>query len=227
MGHGKRKGLCADLKRCKKNHGVNGVERWGGSRCKGDGRKSHIATVKNGPRVGYGKKERHKSRDELWWANVYEKNDGKKEEKRKKHKSKKKRKQDLLEDEDASDDLSAKKQKLDKTELDKLDGGNSSDKDDDIDTKLFKACGGARLGMRARGEQAGKFKRTEEADSLFLAKYGLSPTKLKGANGVSCVDNTEASQGDVEVEEKEKEEKEEEECKWQQKRRRRRRKEEK
>ena len=26
--------------------------------------------------------------------------------------------------------------------------------------------------MRARGEQAGKFKRTEEADSLFLQKYG-------------------------------------------------------
>ena len=173
---------------------------------KGDGRKSHIATVKNGPDgVGYGKKERHKSRDELWWANVYEKNDGKKKKKKKKkHKSKKKRKQDLLEDENASDDLSAKKQKLDDTELDKLDGGNSSDKDDDIDTKLFKACGGARLGMRARGEQAGKFKRTEEADSLFLAKYGLSPTKLKGANGVSCVDKTEASQGDVEVEEKRK-----------------------
>ena len=98
--------------------------------------------------------------------------------------------------------MSAKKQKLDKTELDKLDGGNSSDDDDDIDTKLFKACGGARLGMRARGEQAGKFKRTEEADSLFLAKYGLSPTKLKGTNGVSCVDSNEASQGAVEVEEK-------------------------
>ena len=171
---------------------------------KGDGRKSHIATVKNGPDgVGYGKKERHRSRDELWWANVYEKNDGKKKKKKKKkHKSKKKRKQDSLEDQSAPGDLSAKKQKLDEAELGKLDGGNSNDDDDDIDTKLFKACGGARLGMRARGEQAGKFKRTEEADSLFLAKYGLSPTKLKGNNGVSCADSNGASQGAVEVAEK-------------------------
>ena len=59
------------------------MERWEGLGAKGDGRKSHIATVKNGPDgVGYGK-ERHKSRDELWWANVYEKNDGKKKRKRK------------------------------------------------------------------------------------------------------------------------------------------------
>ena len=170
---------------------------------KGDGRKSHIATVKNGPDgVGYGKQERHKSRDELWWKDVYEKNDGKKKKKKKKHKSKKKRKQSSLEDEGASDDLSPKKQKLDKNELGKLDGYSSSD--DDIDTKLFKACGGARLGMRARGEQAGKFKRTEEADSLFLAKYGLSPTTQKGS-----VDNAVVSHGAAEKEKKVKKRKKE------------------
>ena len=126
---------------------------------KGDGRKSHIATKKNGADgIGYGKQERTKRRDELWWADVY----GKDEKKKKKKKSKKKRKKDVVVDNDITNNSNKKQKVVD----------NESDSDSDIDTQLFKACGGARLGMRARGEQAGKFKRTEEADSLFLEKYG-------------------------------------------------------
>ena len=49
---------------------------------KGDGRKSHIATKKNGADgIGYGKQERTKRRDELWWADVYGKDEKKKKKK--------------------------------------------------------------------------------------------------------------------------------------------------
>ena len=51
---------------------------------KGDGRKSHIATKKNGADgIGYGKQERIKRRDELWWADVYGKDEKKKKKKEK------------------------------------------------------------------------------------------------------------------------------------------------
>ena len=125
-----------------------------------DGRSTHIATKKREDKkgLGHGKLEVSQGKTidwsteakdgrthELWWNDVYSKNSDKKKKKKKKKKSKKKRK--------------------------RSDSDDSSD-DDDLDAKLFKACGGTRLGMRARGEQDGKFKRTEEADSIFLAKYG-------------------------------------------------------
>uniref|UniRef100_A0A7S0LJ04 G-patch domain-containing protein n=1 Tax=Coccolithus braarudii TaxID=221442 RepID=A0A7S0LJ04_9EUKA len=40
------------------------------------------------------------------------------------------------------------------------------------DEQLFQLCGGARLGMRARGSQSGKQQRMADADAAFLAKYG-------------------------------------------------------
>lgn len=40
------------------------------------------------------------------------------------------------------------------------------------DVDLFKLCGGARLGMRARASQGGKQSRMAQADADFLAKYG-------------------------------------------------------
>ena len=40
------------------------------------------------------------------------------------------------------------------------------------DADLFKICGGARLGMRARAEQNGKQRRMAEADAAFREKYG-------------------------------------------------------
>ena len=39
------------------------------------------------------------------------------------------------------------------------------------DEQLFKLCGGARLGMRARGSQGGKQARMAEADAAYLAKF--------------------------------------------------------
>ena len=48
------------------------------------------------------------------------------------------------------------------------------------DGDLFKACGGARLGMRARAGQDGKQKRMEAADAAFMAKFGGQ--KSGGAN---------------------------------------------
>ncbi|KAL1524404.1 hypothetical protein AB1Y20_019299 [Prymnesium parvum] len=41
------------------------------------------------------------------------------------------------------------------------------------DEDLFKACGGARLGMRSRMPQGGKEKRMQAADDAFMAKFGL------------------------------------------------------
>ena len=40
------------------------------------------------------------------------------------------------------------------------------------DGDLFKLCGGAQLGMRARAKQSGKQSRMAAADAEFLAKYG-------------------------------------------------------
>ena len=40
------------------------------------------------------------------------------------------------------------------------------------DEHLFKLCGGARLGMRARASQSGKQQRMLDADAAYLAKFG-------------------------------------------------------
>lgn len=57
------------------------------------------------------------------------------------------------------------------------DSDDSSDADaasEDPDEKVFKACGGLRLGMRAQAPQAGKLARLAAADAAFLASSGFA-----------------------------------------------------
>ncbi len=68
--------------------------------------------------------------------------------------------------------ITSDKKKSKKSKKGKKDKGNSDYIGGDFDAapsyeELFKATGGARLGMRSRSDQKGKIMRTENADSLF------------------------------------------------------------
>ena len=101
------------------------------------------------------------------------------------------------------------------------DSSDSSDSDDDVsaaapradpskpmtsrerDLELFRACGGRQLGMRARGAQKGKLKRSE--DSNFGAVHGTgngaaSPPpkkKRKSSSSSSSSSSVSSSSGDI------------------------------
>lgn len=138
-----------------------------------DGIATHIKVTKRVDNEGISSKEEvekvveingHTTSDDQWWHSAYH------------HSSKKfKVKSESSDDEDDDDDKDKKKKKNKKDKKDKKDkkSKKSSKKDKgDSETSvgnvtipsfddLFKATGGARLGMRARMKQVGKFSRTE------------------------------------------------------------------
>ncbi|KAJ1622276.1 hypothetical protein T492DRAFT_1063570 [Pavlovales sp. CCMP2436] len=64
----------------------------------------------------------------------------------------------------------------DTVERGKLVSGSDSDSDsasEDMDTKMFRATGGVRLGMRAQAPQSGKLARLAAADAAFAAEMLL------------------------------------------------------
>jgi hypothetical protein len=115
----------------------------------------------------------------------------------------------------ASTNSSSKKRKRDKKEKkNKKDRNDDEDDDDDATSKnapsfedLFKATGGARLGMRARASQNGKFKRTEHLEDVKqLSLRGESTSVAAGSESLSdttttadSVDAEDAVEGDVDV----------------------------
>jgi hypothetical protein len=117
----------------------------------------------------------------------------------------------------ASTNSSSKKRKRDKKEKkNKKDRNDDEDDDDDDDASsknapsfedLFKATGGARLGMRARASQNGKIKRTEHLEDVKqLSLRGESTSVAAGSESLSdttttadSVDAEDAVEGDVDV----------------------------
>ena len=64
------------------------------------------------------------------------------------------------------------------------------------DEDLFKACGGARLGMRARATQGGKLRRMEEADRALLDKLsGMAPAPAAVAAATPSVGSPSGTAG--------------------------------
>jgi Pin2-interacting protein X1 len=140
-----------------------------------DGRVVHVKTTKKDDKDGLGASAETKGEaagEDQWWFDSY--SNGMSEFKKE---ARKKRKRGDDEDNSGSDDREKKSKKSKKDKKDKKDKKKdkkekksekkSKDKSDKKDfsapsfEELFKATGGARLGMRARANQAGKFKRTE------------------------------------------------------------------
>ena len=134
-----------------------------------DGMKEHIKIKKREESIGLGADKvalEQSNPAEGWWMDAYStsiknmKGNKKKEEKKKeKDKKEKKRKRDKnghdSDSEEASKDL------------------NHPTFDD-----LFKATGGVRLGMRARGDQSAKFRRTEGEDAVTGAKLDMGKESI-------------------------------------------------
>lgn len=55
------------------------------------------------------------------------------------------------------------------------DSDSEDDESEDADMKVFRACGGIRLGMRARAPQNGKLARLAAADAAFAASIAKPP----------------------------------------------------
>lgn len=141
-----------------------------------DGRAVHIKTTKKDDKDGLGVSAETKGEgaaEDQWWFDSY--SNGMSEFKKE---ARKKRKRDEEGDGDDVDsdkqkNKKAKKEKKEEKKKDKKEkkeAKKSKEKSGKISTdfgapsfeELFKATGGARLGMRARANQAGKFKRTED-----------------------------------------------------------------
>ena len=125
-----------------------------------DGMKEHIKIKKREEAIGLGADNGaavHTGPADGWWMDAYSdsiknlKSNKKKKDKKDK-KDKKKRKKD------GSDD-------------------DENDKDRPSFDDLFKATGGVRLGMRARGDQSAKFRRTEGAEALEKLKSSVANYK--------------------------------------------------
>ena len=144
-----------------------------------DGRAVHIKTTKKDGKDGLGVSADMKGEgaaEDQWWFDSY--SNGMSEFKKEARKKRKRDEEGVCGDDvdnvdnDKQKNKKVKKEKKEKkkNKKEKKEAKKSKEKSGKVSTdfdapsfeELFKATGGARLGMRARANQAGKFKRTED-----------------------------------------------------------------